>query len=296
MTATAPWLRRNWARLWNCGGAGPSPTCRPRRWSRPRPTGWRSRGWPRWSCGSRPTWPAGGMRSSVSELRRLLSDQPLREGLWNLLIRALDGAGRHAEALAAYGQVREVIAEELGVDPGPELQRLYQDMLVTDVGLRGERSSMAGDEGASTTRRSGSGKSAGKITQTPPTPGACQPSCLLTSSTSPADTATWRGCGGFFRGSKRRYFGNGACGGDGGHAGRGQDRSGYPCGARAARRVPPRAVLCQPAGRQRPSRCPRPRFWPGSCGTSGVDGARIPADLEERAAHVPHPCSPSVRC
>ena len=106
----------------------------------------------------------------VSELRRLLSDQPLREGLWNLLIRALDGAGRHAEALAAYGQVREVIAEELGVDPGPELQRLYQDMLVTDVGLRGERSSMAGDEGASTTRRSGSGESAGKITQTPPTP------------------------------------------------------------------------------------------------------------------------------
>ena len=65
----------------------------------------------------------------VPELRRLLSDQPLREGLWALLIRALDGAGRHAEALAAYGQARGVIAEELGVDPGPELQRLYQAML-----------------------------------------------------------------------------------------------------------------------------------------------------------------------
>ena len=183
MTATAPWRRRNWARLWNCGGAGRSPTCRPRRWSRPRPTGWRSRGWPRWSCGSRPTWPAGGMRSSVSELRRLLSDQPLREGLWSLLIRALDGAGRHAEALAAYGQVREVIAEELGADPGPELQRLYQDMLVTDVGFAGaSNAAWTGERGgASTTRRSGSGESAGKITQTPPTPGACQPSCLLTS-------------------------------------------------------------------------------------------------------------------
>ena len=69
----------------------------------------------------------------VPELRRLLSDHPLREGLWALLIRALDGAGRHAEALAAYGQVREVISEELGVDPGPELQGLYQAMLTADA-------------------------------------------------------------------------------------------------------------------------------------------------------------------
>jgi tetratricopeptide (TPR) repeat protein len=70
----------------------------------------------------------------VPELRRLLSDHPLREGLWALLIRALDGAGRHAEALAAYGQAREVIADELGVDPGPELQGLYQAMLSADAG------------------------------------------------------------------------------------------------------------------------------------------------------------------
>jgi DNA-binding SARP family transcriptional activator len=69
----------------------------------------------------------------VSELRRLLSDQPLREGLWSLLIQALDGAGRHAEALAAYGQARAVISDELGVDPGPELQRLYQEMLTADA-------------------------------------------------------------------------------------------------------------------------------------------------------------------
>ncbi len=68
----------------------------------------------------------------VPELRRLLSDQPLREGLWSLLIRALDGAGRHAEALAAYGQARKVISDELGVDPGPELQGLYQAMLTAD--------------------------------------------------------------------------------------------------------------------------------------------------------------------
>src|SRR5215469_2441662 len=68
----------------------------------------------------------------IPELHRLLSDQPLREGLWSLLIRALDGAGRHAEALAAYGQARQVIADELGVDPGAELQRLYYEMLTAD--------------------------------------------------------------------------------------------------------------------------------------------------------------------
>jgi DNA-binding SARP family transcriptional activator/Tfp pilus assembly protein PilF len=75
----------------------------------------------------------------VPELRRLLSDQPLREGLWGLLMQALDAAGRHAEALAAYGQAREVIAEELGVDPGPELQRLYQALLTADLVPRQQR-------------------------------------------------------------------------------------------------------------------------------------------------------------
>ena len=69
----------------------------------------------------------------VPELRRLVSSQPLREGLWSLLIRALDRAGRHAEALATYGEARQVIADELGVDPGPELQRLYQQLLTADL-------------------------------------------------------------------------------------------------------------------------------------------------------------------
>ncbi len=69
----------------------------------------------------------------VPELRRLVADQLLREELWGPLIRALDGAGRHAEAVAAYGQAREVIADELGVDPGGDLQRLYQSLLAADA-------------------------------------------------------------------------------------------------------------------------------------------------------------------
>jgi DNA-binding SARP family transcriptional activator/tetratricopeptide (TPR) repeat protein len=69
----------------------------------------------------------------VSELRRLLSEQPLREGLWVLLMQALDGAGRRAEAIVAYGQARAVISDELGVDPGPGLRQLYRQLLAADA-------------------------------------------------------------------------------------------------------------------------------------------------------------------
>jgi DNA-binding SARP family transcriptional activator/tetratricopeptide (TPR) repeat protein len=70
----------------------------------------------------------------VPEARRLLADHSIREELWTLLLRALQGSGRQAEALEAYGQAREVIAEELGVDPGAELQRLYQQILAAGAG------------------------------------------------------------------------------------------------------------------------------------------------------------------
>jgi DNA-binding SARP family transcriptional activator/Tfp pilus assembly protein PilF len=74
----------------------------------------------------------GSHAQVIPELRRLLADHPLREGLWLLLMQALDGEGRHAEALDAYGQARTVLAEELGVDPGAELRRLYADLLAQD--------------------------------------------------------------------------------------------------------------------------------------------------------------------
>ncbi len=68
----------------------------------------------------------------IPELRRLVAEHPLRERLWLLLMRALSGAGRHAESLNVYGQARFVISEELGVDPGPELQHLYAELLAGD--------------------------------------------------------------------------------------------------------------------------------------------------------------------
>jgi DNA-binding SARP family transcriptional activator len=75
-----------------------------------------------------------GQRAEViPELRRLLAEYPLRERLWLLLMRALRGTGRHAEALNIYGEARSVIAEELGVDPGPELQQMYAELLSADA-------------------------------------------------------------------------------------------------------------------------------------------------------------------
>ncbi len=69
----------------------------------------------------------------IPEMRRLAAENPLREGLWLLLMRALDMAGRHAEALETYAQARKVISGELGVDPGAELQRLHQELLAADA-------------------------------------------------------------------------------------------------------------------------------------------------------------------
>jgi len=65
----------------------------------------------------------------IGEVSKLVTDHPLREGLWGLLMRALDGAGRHAEALATYSRAKDVLVEELGVDPGEPLQRLFQELL-----------------------------------------------------------------------------------------------------------------------------------------------------------------------
>ncbi|MDX8032659.1 BTAD domain-containing putative transcriptional regulator [Lentzea sp. BCCO 10_0856] len=65
----------------------------------------------------------------VGELRKLVSAHPLRERMWVQLITALWRSGRQADALAAYQDVRRVLADELGVDPGAELRRLHATVL-----------------------------------------------------------------------------------------------------------------------------------------------------------------------
>jgi DNA-binding SARP family transcriptional activator len=70
-----------------------------------------------------------------AELEQLTKEQPLRERLWGQRLLALYRSGRQAEALAAFQQTRQILAEELGIDPSPALQRLHQQILRQDTAL-----------------------------------------------------------------------------------------------------------------------------------------------------------------
>ncbi|MEV0679169.1 BTAD domain-containing putative transcriptional regulator [Actinosynnema sp. NPDC050436] len=72
---------------------------------------------------------AGEGRHLVAELTELAAGHPLRERLQALLLRALFAAGRPAEALAGYEEVRRRLADELGADPGPELRETHREIL-----------------------------------------------------------------------------------------------------------------------------------------------------------------------
>ena len=71
----------------------------------------------------------------VAELTGLVQRYPYRERLHAALLRALYAAGRPADALAAYQQARQLFQDELGTDPGPELQRLHRAILDRDPAL-----------------------------------------------------------------------------------------------------------------------------------------------------------------
>ncbi|HEV3013774.1 MAG TPA: BTAD domain-containing putative transcriptional regulator, partial [Actinomycetota bacterium] len=77
----------------------------------------------------------GGHGGLVGELEGVVAADPTRERLGGLLMVALYRSGRQAEALGVYQAARVVLAEELGIDPSPELQRLYQRILVQDPAL-----------------------------------------------------------------------------------------------------------------------------------------------------------------
>jgi len=71
----------------------------------------------------------------AADLAELVTEHPLREGLRALHVRALYAAGRQAEALASYADLRERLADELGLDPGPELVALHRRLLAQDATL-----------------------------------------------------------------------------------------------------------------------------------------------------------------
>src|SRR6516165_6646104 len=68
----------------------------------------------------------------AAELAGLVEEFPLRERLAVLLMTSLYRCGRRGEALAVYDATRRVLAEQLGLDPGPELRELQERVLADD--------------------------------------------------------------------------------------------------------------------------------------------------------------------
>ena len=74
----------------------------------------------------------------LGELRELVGQHPMRERLWAHLMLALYRDGRQAEALEAYRTARRTLSEEIGIEPGPELQALERQILLQDAALERE--------------------------------------------------------------------------------------------------------------------------------------------------------------
>ncbi|MFE1522021.1 BTAD domain-containing putative transcriptional regulator [[Kitasatospora] papulosa] len=77
----------------------------------------------------------GRHAEAASDLAGLVAEHPLDERVRELLMLALYRSGRQSAALDTYREVRARLADELGVDPGPALQAMYQRILRTDTEL-----------------------------------------------------------------------------------------------------------------------------------------------------------------
>ena len=72
---------------------------------------------------------AGQATAHVAELEAVAAANPLNEKVTALLMRALAASGRQAAALAAYERLRGRLADELGIDPGPQLRAVHLEVL-----------------------------------------------------------------------------------------------------------------------------------------------------------------------
>ncbi|MFB4301879.1 BTAD domain-containing putative transcriptional regulator [Actinomadura sp. NTSP31] len=78
---------------------------------------------------------AGLAAETVPDLDAHVSEHPWRESGWRLLALALYRTGRQADALAVLRRARDILAGQLGLDPGPELRRMESAVLAQDPGL-----------------------------------------------------------------------------------------------------------------------------------------------------------------
>jgi len=83
----------------------------------------------------------------IGELEELVRRNPLRERPYAQLMLALYRSGRQAEALATYRAARTTLVEELGLEPGDELQELHRAILTHDPRLAGPSATAAASGG-----------------------------------------------------------------------------------------------------------------------------------------------------
>ena len=87
---------------------------------------------------------AGEASKTIPDLEGMIRDEPLRERRWGQLMLALYRAGRQAESLEAFARARTILVDELGIEPGPDLQRMQAAILAQDPVLeRGWPSALA---------------------------------------------------------------------------------------------------------------------------------------------------------
>jgi len=94
----------------------------------------------------------GRHRDLIAELETLTAAHPLRERFWYQRMLALYRAGRQADALRAYRELRDILVGELAIEPGPELRELHARILRQDPALEGPAAHQADHDAAPQTR------------------------------------------------------------------------------------------------------------------------------------------------